>query len=863
VNRIATTITAFLLALATAQAAVPETVSVGKPGNAADSTGYGAVKYEFRIGKYEVTIAEYCEFLNGVASTDAYDLYDSRMAAEYGGITRAGSSGSYSYNVKEGMGRKPVNYVTWHSAARYANWLTNGRGKSDTEAGAYTIKAGGEVTLPDHEALAAGKTTTWAIATENEWYKAAYFDPIKTGGPGYWPYAVRGGSAPACNLNTNAPSDVGSFKSASSPWGTFDQNGNLWEYNESTAGDKVGLRGGSFYLNDKDEYLRATTRYDVLGAKWPNYGFRVVALGGSGEKDSRAKPAAKPAGKPASPKAVTTPVPTATRNGPPKTFYVSQSLGDDRSTGEAASPNKKTGPWKTLARASVDYIPGDTILLKRGDTWNEELRPKGSGTPQKPITIGAYGEGNRPVIDRQDFRQDLNGIRLADQVGYKITGIEFARCMTGVYADFSKGSPTRKFLWIEDCYFHDSLVYQAYHDYPKHKIGLGICLFSHEVKNTVVLSDVTVRNCVFRRLTSGIWTNSPDNFNKNAGSIYNFANFTIEGCLFEEGYQWQLGMRGVDRGTVRHCVTHDIGRDFRAFNGVAGAMFARCKNWVFEDSEWGFISIGRRGAVSGDGEAFDFESNCDHMQMRNCLFHDTDGPGVLLCCYASGPEPERDIQFENCVFNGKAARAGENRMPRVEIINTTDLNEVTWKKCQFYLAPGVTLYATMDITYPKTPVHNLKFVDCRIQNLSATCRTPPLPAKLSVSPTSIGNDAAKTSATSPAFMRPVHQMELHFRKPTVVNAFKIKEAPTSAVSRYVIECWDDKKSDWVGCFNGAAIGAEFVAPIVGRTTSKARLSILKTAAGGSKVTSFEAYNDTAGEVYNAMTGGKPSSHVGK
>ena len=46
-------------------------------------------------------------------------------------------------------------------------------------------------------------------------------------------------------------------------------------------------------------------------------------------------------------------------------------------------------------------------------------------------------------------------------------------------------------------------------------------------KGTVVLRDVTIRNCVFRRLASGIWTNSPDNFNKNAGSIYNFGTFTI------------------------------------------------------------------------------------------------------------------------------------------------------------------------------------------------------------------------------------------------------------------------------------------------------------------------------------------------
>ena len=101
----------------------------------------------------------------------------------------------------------------------------------------------------------ASKTVKWVIPTENEWYKAAYFDAGKPGGAGYWTYALKGGSAPECNLNSDAPSDVGSFSSAPSPNGTYDQNGNMWEYNETMSGDKVGLRGGSFYINDNDSYL--------------------------------------------------------------------------------------------------------------------------------------------------------------------------------------------------------------------------------------------------------------------------------------------------------------------------------------------------------------------------------------------------------------------------------------------------------------------------------------------------------------------------------------------------------------------------------------------------------------------------------
>jgi sulfatase modifying factor 1 len=273
-----------LLALsAMSQAAPPVTVPVGSPGNTADGTGYGAVAYPYKVGKYEVTNAEFCEFLNGVAKTDPYELYDGRMAEQYGGIIRSGEQGSFTYTVKDGMGKKPVNYVTFETCARYANWLTNGQGKGDTETGSYTIKDG-HATPPNHAALAEGKTAKWAITSENEWYKAAYFDAAKPGGAGYWSYALKGGSAPECNLNSDAPTDAGSYSAAASPSGTFDQNGNVWEYNDNMSDGKVGLRGGSFFINDNDGYLLSSTRYDVLGAKWPNYGFRVVCLGGGSEK---------------------------------------------------------------------------------------------------------------------------------------------------------------------------------------------------------------------------------------------------------------------------------------------------------------------------------------------------------------------------------------------------------------------------------------------------------------------------------------------------------------------------------------------------------------------------------------------------
>ncbi len=122
---------ASLFALQPASAVTIQWSAVGDPGNAADpATGslYGAVAYNYSIDKYEVTDSQYAAFLNAVAATDTYGLYNANMGSQvYGGITQSGSPGLYSYSVKSGYDNLPVNYVSWGDAARFANWLQNGQ----------------------------------------------------------------------------------------------------------------------------------------------------------------------------------------------------------------------------------------------------------------------------------------------------------------------------------------------------------------------------------------------------------------------------------------------------------------------------------------------------------------------------------------------------------------------------------------------------------------------------------------------------------------------------------------------------------------------------------------------------------------
>ena len=93
--------------------------------NSNHSSGFGRVDYLYKISKFLITNAQYVDFLNSIAATDTYSVfYISMHSQPLGGILRYGSSGSYTYVCKPDMANRPVNYVSWHSAARYCNFTT-------------------------------------------------------------------------------------------------------------------------------------------------------------------------------------------------------------------------------------------------------------------------------------------------------------------------------------------------------------------------------------------------------------------------------------------------------------------------------------------------------------------------------------------------------------------------------------------------------------------------------------------------------------------------------------------------------------------------------------------------------------------
>jgi formylglycine-generating enzyme len=284
-----------LASTASADPVVIDTVRVWDTGNPADTNGYGAVGHVYEVGRYEVTAGQYAVFLNAVAATDSFSLYNSNMSNPIAGsgITRIGSSGGYTYQVNSNFANRPVNCVSFWDACRFANWLENGQqGPGTTEYGTYSL---GGVTNPSNGIITHNTGTTWAVTSEDEWYKAAYFDSSKAGGPGYWLYPTRSVNAPGQNPadplpytygnanynNISFPDGrlttlAGQFQNSASPYGTFDQGGNVAEWNEAVIGSARGVRGGSFDTNYP--FLQAGNRYSY-DPTYENFniGFRVVS----------------------------------------------------------------------------------------------------------------------------------------------------------------------------------------------------------------------------------------------------------------------------------------------------------------------------------------------------------------------------------------------------------------------------------------------------------------------------------------------------------------------------------------------------------------------------------------------------------
>jgi formylglycine-generating enzyme required for sulfatase activity len=248
-------------------------VNIGNAGNAADTNTYGAVPYEYRMGIYEI-------------SQDA--------------ITKATASGMANVTAGAWTGNQPAATISWYEAAAFVNWLNTSTGKQAaynlTFSGSWsmTLWSSGQAWTAGGENLYRNKDAFYFLPSENEWYKAAYYNPA---GSNYFLYPTASDSVPtAVASGTNAGTAV--YNSAAavpaivdsagglSPYGTMGQGGNVFEWNESafdgsnnSPSESRAFRGGGW--GSAEDSLRSSYRGDLGVSEANEYndlGFRVASV---------------------------------------------------------------------------------------------------------------------------------------------------------------------------------------------------------------------------------------------------------------------------------------------------------------------------------------------------------------------------------------------------------------------------------------------------------------------------------------------------------------------------------------------------------------------------------------------------------
>jgi sulfatase modifying factor 1 len=304
-RRSSSLILSLLMAASSGSAVTIDWTPIGNPGNACDrhpddAGCYGSVGYGYSIGTYEVTNAQYAEFLNAKATAyDVLHLYmEPQMSGSTGGITRSFDGQRYSHSLIPGRENWPVNWVSYYAALRFVNWMYNGQGNGDTETGAYTL-LGGTEEPSNWQNIRRTPGTGIFLARESEWYKAAYYDPASQT---YFDYPFASNTQPTCTSPTSVGNSancdagtwstnddatdadvdnvtvVGSFSGSRSPYGTFDQGGNVGEWNENDRSPVIIFRGGGYFY--PVHWMMASDRFELSCCLLhsPSVGFRVVSL---------------------------------------------------------------------------------------------------------------------------------------------------------------------------------------------------------------------------------------------------------------------------------------------------------------------------------------------------------------------------------------------------------------------------------------------------------------------------------------------------------------------------------------------------------------------------------------------------------
>lgn len=353
-----------------------------------------------------------------------------------------------------------------------------------------------------------------------------------------------------------------------------------------------------------------------------------------------------------------------------KTYYISSSRGNDENDGLSEDT-----PFKTLTKVSqLELKPGSKLLLRASDVWQRQmLMPKGSGTRKKPIVIGTYGTGAKPIISPGYSNNTIYGIRIVNGSGYEIRGLEIMNCYGGIVFWY-ENTYNHKYILIEDCYVHQvtgtTTGWGGGWD-QKMPVDLvmasGICINGSDAYgNSRICEDITIRNTKIDRCDVGIQFISRDHdfsgkwnyHGKDKTTSNSFYDVKITNCDVTRSYRTGgICISCVSKLDARDLLVDETGyQGVGMYWGVAGFQVSRVSDSLIENCTFSNTIKGS----SPDGQGFDFESDNQNVTVRKCRFLNNDAAG-LLCFGGTWPGANAGNVVDDCYFEGNN-RVDDNRI---------------------------------------------------------------------------------------------------------------------------------------------------------------------------------------------------------
>lgn len=309
----------------------------------------------------------------------------------------------------------------------------------------------------------------------------------------------------------------------------------------------------------------------------------------------------------------------------PATYYIDATNGNDANSGK--SPTKA---WKSVSRADGLVLqPGEKILLKRGETFLGQLNVNGQGTVEAPIEVGAYGEGNLPIITAPD--SSLYTVKLKNCENIYLKCIEIVN--TG-----SEEMPGRTGLLVDICDYgvaHNTIIDSLYiHDVNGSRvkqIGGGSAIYiAYRSKETPSRYDgLVIKHCHIARCQRNamIWEVS--------GSRENwFPSTGVRVCknLIEEVPGDGIVPIQTDGAVIEYNIMRNCPETLPDTEAAAGFWPWSADNTVIQFNE---VSDHK---APWDGQAYDCDYNCKNTVIQYNYSHDNYGGLVLICNCNQAPE---------------------------------------------------------------------------------------------------------------------------------------------------------------------------------------------------------------------------------